>query len=305
MKRLLVGAALIAATAVTASMPAAAQDAPTVALVHGIPGVPVDVFVDGQPVLTGFEPGTVQDVSGLAGQTLADVEVRAAGTPDVLIGPLAELDVPDTGSTSIVAHLDEDGTPTITVFENNTNVLPGGFGRLTVRHTAAVPPVDLVAGDARPVEGLENGGSMDLDLQAGTITGAQIVTTDGDPVAEVPTLELVEGASLIVYVVGSPDDGTLTFYTEDHQVGMDDQQAVTGEADAGTEDGGTTDEAATDAAATDEAGGMTPAPTAVNSGAALPSSSDAVVLFAAALLLAGVAGGALVLRRRTTGEPAA
>jgi hypothetical protein len=302
MKRLLVGAALIAATAVTASMPAAAQDAPTVALVHGIPGVPVDVFVDGQAVLTGFEPGTVQDVSGLAGQTLADVEIRAAGTPDVVIGPVAELDVPDTGSTSIVAHLDEDGTPTITVFENNTNVLPGGFGRLTIRHAAAVPPVDLVAGDARPVEDLENGGSMDLELQAGTITGAQIVTTDGEPVAEVPTLELAQGASLIVYVVGSPDDGTLTFYTEEHQLGMDGEQAVTddGTADAGTEDGGTTDEAATD-----EAGGMTPAPTAVNSGAALPSSSDAVLLFAAALCLAAVSGGALVLRRRTTGEPTA
>ena len=63
-------------------MPAAAsaQSAATVSLMHGIPGATVDVVVDGAVVVPDFQPGTMQDISSFAGQTLRNVEVRAAGT---------------------------------------------------------------------------------------------------------------------------------------------------------------------------------------------------------------------------------
>ena len=105
-----------------------AQSAPSISLMHGIPGATVDVVVDGEVVVPGFEPGTMQDISAFAGQTLTNVEVRAAGTEDVVIGPIAELAVPASGNFTVIAHLDADGAPTLTPFENDVSRAGRGPG---------------------------------------------------------------------------------------------------------------------------------------------------------------------------------
>jgi hypothetical protein len=272
MKKLLAGLAAIAAVAVTSGA-AGAQDAATITLLHGIPGATVDVAVDGEVVIPGFEPGATQDLTAFAGQTLANVEVRAAGTEDVVIGPVAEFPVPDSGNWTVIAHLDADGNPTITPFENNTAMTADGEGRLTVRHTAAAPAVDLVVGDARPIENAANGASADLDLPAGEIAGAQLAPTGGDPLVDVPTVNLAAGSNLIVYAVGSLADETFTFYTQEIEVGME-------------------------AAAGEDEGDGTPAPTAVNTGSPIADGTNLALLAAAAAMVL-LAGGALTLRRRT------
>ena len=273
MKKILAGAAALAATLL--AVPAgtsSAQESADIMLLHGIPGITVDVAVDGAVVIPGFEPGDMQDLSAFAGQTLTNLEVRPAGTEDVAIGPVPSFDVPASGSWAVVAHLDADGTPTITPFENDTSAAADGQGRLTVRHTAAAPAVDIVLGDARPVENLSNPEEASLDLPAGEVAGAQIAPTGGDPIADVPTVSVVAGENLIVFAVGSLADETFTFYT----------QTVALES-AGT-----------------AAGDGTPAPTAVNTGGELGASSNSsVALFAAAAGLFALAGGAMVLRRRT------
>jgi hypothetical protein len=273
MKKILAGVAAIAAAliAVPAGTPSA-QEPVSVMLLHGIPGVTVDVAVDGAVVIPGFEPGDMQDLSSFAGQTLANVEVRVAGTEDVAIGPVAEFPVPASGNWTVVAHLDADGNPTITPFENDTAAVDDGSGRLTVVHVAAAPAVDIVLGDARPVENLSNGAAQSLVLPAGEIAGAEIAPTGGDPIAPVPTVAVVSGENLTVYAVGSLADDTFTFYTQ--TIALE----STGSAPAG--DG-------------------TPAPTAVNTGGEVGSSSNSIALFAAAAGLFALAGGAMVLRRRT------
>jgi hypothetical protein len=209
-----IAASALAATALHAG-PAGAQDSATVSLLHGIPGATVDVIVDGAVVIPGFEPGTMQDLSSFAGQTLTNVEVRAAGTDDVVIGPLDELAVPDSGNWTVVAHLEADGTPTLTPFENDASEVAAGQARLTVRHTAAAPAVDVVLADgSRPFTGLSNPNEAAADLPAGPISGAQIAPEGGDPIAPVPDVELVAGTNLIVYAVGSLDDDSFTFYTQ-------------------------------------------------------------------------------------------
>jgi hypothetical protein len=264
------GAALLAIPAATSS--AQAQPEAEIMLLHGIPGITVDVAVDGAVVIAGFEPGDMQDLSSFAGQTLTNLEVRPAGTEDVAIGPVPSFDVPDSGNWTVVAHLDADGAPTITPFENDTSAAADGQGRLTVRHTAAAPAVDIVLGDTRPVENLSNPDEASLDLPAGEVAGAQIAPTGGDPIADVPTVSVTAGENLIVYAVGSLADNTFTFYTQD--VALE--------------------------SAGSSAGDGTPAPTAVNTGGALGSDSDSsMVLFAAAAALFALAGGAAVLRRRT------
>ena len=161
--------------------------------------------------------------------------------------------------------------PTVTPFENNTAMTADGQGRLTVRHTAEAPAVDLVVGEARPIEGAANGASAELDLPAGEIAGAQLAPAGGDPIVDVPTVNLTAGTNLIVYAVGSlaSDPATFTFLTQEIEVGM---------------------EAA--------AGDGTPAPTAVNTGEPISDSVNTTVLAAAAGMML-LAGGAFALRRRS------
>jgi hypothetical protein len=265
MKRVIAAAAALAAV-VLAPGAASAQDDTQITLLHGIPGATVDVAVDGTVLLPGFEPGATQDLTAFAGQTLANLEVRAAGTDTVVIGPVAEFAVPASGNWTVVAHLDADGNPTVTPFENNTDMTPEGQGRLIVRHTAAAPAVDLVVGDARPIENAANGDSAELLLPAGEIAGAQLAPTGEDPIIDVPTVNLAAGTDLIVYAVGSLADDTFTFYTQEIEVGMEGSSA-------------------------------TPAPTAVNTGS--PADSSNTALYAAAAGMFVLAGGALALRRRT------
>ena len=106
MKRILAGLAATAVVALSGAS-ASAQDAATVTLLHGIPGATVDVAVDGAVVVPGFEPGSTQDISAFAGETLTNVEVRTAGTEDVVIGPIAELAVPASGNWTVMAHLED------------------------------------------------------------------------------------------------------------------------------------------------------------------------------------------------------
>jgi hypothetical protein len=271
MKKLLVGAAAMATIAMFTPNSVGAQADAEVMLLHGIPGVTVDVVVDGDVVIPNFEPGTMQDLSSFAGQTLTNLEVRLAGTDTVAIGPVASFPVPDSGSYTVVAHLDADGTPTVTPFENNTAAVADGNGRLTVRHTAAAPGVDLIVGDDRPLENAENGDSADLELPAGEISGAKIAPTGGEAIADVPTVTLQANTNLIVYAVGSLEEDTFTFYTQERAL-------------------------ASDAPA---AGDGTPAPTAVNTGDEISTSSNSLALLTAAGGLLVLAGGSATLRRRT------
>jgi hypothetical protein len=281
-KRLLAGVAAIAAVSL---VPAGvdAQDAPTITLLHGIPGITVDVATAGAVVIPGFEPGATQDLSPFAGTTLTDVEVLVAGTEDVALGPIAEFPVPDSGNWTVIAHLDADGNPTISSFENNVAPTADGQGRLTVRHTAAAPAVDLVVGEDRPIEGAANGDSAELELPAGEIAGAQLAPTGEDPIIDVPTVELAAGSNLIVYAVGSLADDSFTFYTQEIEVGSeaaDDADEGDGESDS------------------DDEGDGTPAPTSVNTGSPIEDGVSMALLAAAVGTLA-LAGGALTLRRRT------
>jgi hypothetical protein len=216
MKKFLTATALVGVAGLVAvPSVAGAQESATVSLMHGIPGATVDVVVDGAVVIPGFEPGTMQDLSSFAGQTLANVEVRAAGSDDVVLGPIESLPVPDSGNWTVVAHLGADGTPTLTPFENNVTPIAAGQGRLTVRHTAAAPAVDIILADgSRPFTNLSNPNEAGADLPAGPITGAQIAPTGGEALASVPDVELAAGTNLIVYAVGSLEEDSFTFQTQ-------------------------------------------------------------------------------------------
>jgi hypothetical protein len=277
MKRVLMGLAAIAVITF-APQTTSAQTGADLTLVHGIPGVTVDVAVDGTVVIDNFLPGSLANISSFAGQTLTNLTVTNDATGDVVIGPIAQLVVPTSGSHSIVAHLDAAGAPVLSTFENNTADTTTGDARLTVRHTAAAPAVDLIVGTDRPIEGATNGQSAELELPAGALAGAQLAPTGGAAIATVATLDLAADTNTIVYVVGSTTDATIDFVVQ------------------------VVDLAAGAATTTTVASGATTTttsavPTAVNTGSPLGSTST-VTLIAIAIGGLTLAGGAMVARRR-------
>jgi hypothetical protein len=217
MKRLIALIAVVAAAfglLATGGAPAGAQEGARIHLIHGIPDTPVDVAVGGSPVITDFNFGDTQDLSSYAGQTLTGVQVLAAGTDQVAIDA-GDLELPASGNVTAIAHLDEAGTPTLTVFNNDTSAIPAGSGRLVVRHTAAAPAVDVRANGEVAFSNLSNPNEATADLPAGTISADVVPTGATEPVVIGPAdLPITEGETLVVYAVGSLDAGTLQTLTE-------------------------------------------------------------------------------------------
>jgi hypothetical protein len=202
------------ATMLLLALPASAQESARIHLLHGIPDTNVDVLVDGAPVFEDFAFGDTQDLSALAGETLVGLQVVLAGTDTVAIDA-GDTALPASGNYSIIAHLDASGTPTLSVFENDTTSTAAGEGRLVVRHAAAAPEVDIKANGAEAFSSVPNGVGGQADLPAGTVTAEVVPAGADEPVVIGPAdLPVNEGEALIVYAVGSLDAGTLTVLTE-------------------------------------------------------------------------------------------
>jgi hypothetical protein len=135
--------------------------------VHGIPGVPVDVYIDDELALEGFEFGSITDSLPL-GAGDHDIAIRPPGDQDAepILGGTASVD--EGTSTSLVAYLDGNGEPTLGVFANDASLIPAGDARLTVRHTAAAPMLDILL-DGEPVlVALSNRDEQATDIGEGT-----------------------------------------------------------------------------------------------------------------------------------------
>ena len=203
-----------AAVMVLTAIPVSAQEEARIHLLHGIPDTNVDVEAGGANVFENFAFGETQDLSALAGATLEGLKVKLAGTDTVAIDA-GDTALPASGNYTIIAHLDADGTPTLSVFANDTSSTAAGEGRLVVRHTAAAPAVDILANGAVAFSNVPNGAEGQVDLAASTVTAEVVPTGATEPVVIGPAdLPVAEGASLIVYAVGSLDAGSLTVLTE-------------------------------------------------------------------------------------------
>jgi hypothetical protein len=140
--------AAAAAVAVSAA-PAAAQEKGTVYVVHGVPGLTVDVYVNGKVTLSSFKPTAVAGPLSLDAGSYK-IDIRAAGAPATAAPAISKsVSLPAGANVSLVAHLNANGTPALTPFVNPVDgSLAADRARLVVRHTAAAPAVDVLAGAA-------------------------------------------------------------------------------------------------------------------------------------------------------------
>ncbi|TKR27054.1 DUF4397 domain-containing protein [Cellulomonas hominis] len=206
------GVAAAALVALATAMPATAATSGTASLsvLHGVPDLTVDVWVDGQRTLDDFTPGTLAGPLDLpaGAHTVAITAADAADASQPAIGPV-DLTLDAGASYTAVAHLDAAGSPTATLFTNDLSEVPAGQGRLTVRHTAAAPAVDVLADGSPVVTNLSNPDEQTLTVPAGTVSAAVAATGTTDPVIGPTDLTVAEGADTIVYAWGSLEAGNL------------------------------------------------------------------------------------------------
>ncbi|MFD3400120.1 DUF4397 domain-containing protein [Kribbella sp. NPDC058693] len=204
--------ALLAAGLVVAGAPAAvaasAQAQPTatatVSVLHAVPGATVDVYANGKALLTNFKPGTLTDPVQLpAGAYDLKVTKAGAGAKGAALIQANDVNVPGGANITVVAHLSAAGKPVLTPYVNDVSKLAAGKARLTVRHDAAAPAVDVRAGGKPVFEGLTNPKEVKADLPAGTVK-ADVVLAGTSTVAIGPAdVNLKEGTNTIVYAWGS------------------------------------------------------------------------------------------------------
>lgn len=206
------GIVVAAVAAVGFALPAqaATSDEAALSVLHGIPDTPVDVYVNGELTLDDFQPG---DLAGPLALPAGDYEVALTATDAAddsapVLGPIT-LTLAAGGNYTAVAHLDAMGAPTAKLFENDISATAAGEGRLTVRHVAAAPEVDILAGGSPVVEGLANPDEASLELAAGTVSAAVALAGTTDPVIGPADVTVGDGVLTIVYAWGSAEDANL------------------------------------------------------------------------------------------------
>jgi hypothetical protein len=274
-KLALILVAAVASVAFAAPATAAPGDG-TVTVIHGIPGLTVDVYVNDALTLDDFAPDTVTDPIALPPGDY-NLKIRGASDPDT-DPPILEANATVTAglNASIIANLAADGSPTINVFANDVSEIPSGEGRLTVRHTAAAPAVDVRAGGSVVFPNLTNPNEASVELAAGVVS-ADVVLAGTDTVVIGPAdVDVQAGVSTIVYAVGSAADDNLHVLV----------QTISGLGAA---------------APADEA--AAPVPTAVNTGSAgLVADGDSfpvwIALVAASAMFVALGGSVVLARSR-------
>jgi hypothetical protein len=188
------------------------DDTARLSVLHGVPGLTVDVWVDGNLTLDDFTPGSLAGPLELAegDYDIAITAPDAASADNPLIGPVT-VDLDGGENYTAAAHLDAGGTPTATLFTNDTRAPRNDEkGKLTVRHVAAAPAVDILAGGEPVIEGLSNPDEATLKLKAGTLSAAVAAAGTTEPVIGPADITVEAGRNTIVYAWGSLAEGTLS-----------------------------------------------------------------------------------------------
>lgn len=201
------------------AVPAMAAEDATVSVLHAIPAGSgadiVDVYAGDALLIDNFTPGSLETLTVPAGSY--DLGVYADGaTPadsDAVLSAMG-VEVPAGANATVTANLDAEGNPALNVYVNDISEVAAGDARLTVRHIAAAPAVDVRADGTALVTNLVNPDEAVADVPTGTYA-ADVVLAGTDTVVLGPAdLDLAEGTNTIVYAWGSAEAGNLALATQ-------------------------------------------------------------------------------------------
>jgi hypothetical protein len=228
---LIAGAALAGTAALTAPAGAApvattysAADTTSVAIVHGVPNLTVDLYV-----VNNFRRATFDNVTFNTAATLEQLTGRKTQPGFVYVGVLPA-DALENGrfdkpilqtsfwlgkgqSRSVVAHLDAAGAPKLSTFVNDVRT-DGDKGQVTVHHLAAAPQVGVYVPVDPPIAitpAFVNGERATLEVPAGTYPA--VVTAPNDPATVLAgpiDVPIQANKSTLVFAIGDFAAGSFT-----------------------------------------------------------------------------------------------
>jgi hypothetical protein len=203
---------LVAGTAAAGTKTSTDGRSATATIVHGIPGLKVDVYV-----VNNFQRQRIDDVEfkAVAPLTLRPGFAYIAILPaddKPLSKPLFQkfLWLKGGENLSIAAHLSTSGAPAFSVFKNDVSNPGDGKARVIVRHLAQAPAVDILAGGSPVISNLTNPNEKAIAVGDGTYPIAVAPAGSTTPVFGPVNLTFKAGTTTIVYAVGSLGGGTFT-----------------------------------------------------------------------------------------------
>jgi Domain of unknown function (DUF4397) len=218
-------ATALALVALALPSPAPAADtgrpaggAAKVNVVHGIPGAKVKVCVDGAPAIRRFTYGEkVVGVAVPAGRHHVRVVPtgRRCESPAILRSRYA---LEAGKSYTLVASLEPSGTPRLRAFGNRVQPTDAGEARLTVRHLAQAPAVNVWAGGSKLIGGRHFmwGGRQSLPVPGGKYRVKVTLPGSAKPVIGPRWQSLRTGNAYQVHAVGTPGHYRLVVVVRTH-----------------------------------------------------------------------------------------
>ena len=185
-------------------------DVGRVTIVHGLRGLPVDIYVNGELFLPAFEPDRLTDAVPLPPGDYR-VDLREAGSPtDSAPKFSGVVPVAAGDDLAVVAHFGANGEWTATVFDNHLSPLDAGASRLVLRHTARSPAIDVLVDDVVAVAALAPPNESAVEVPAASVAvGARLA--DGTVAVTAQDVAANEGEATALYLVGDAGTGNLTW----------------------------------------------------------------------------------------------
>ena len=173
-------------------------------VIHGVPGVTVDVCADGKAAISGFTFNSQKSLSLPAGTySLGIVKAgQACSSSNYLASASATLSSGENASA--VAYLNSSGKPALGLYQNSLAAVPSGDCRLVLSHNADAPAVKVSAGGTTLASSLSPGDQAAVTVPAKTYSGVDVTPASGGAAAlSGASVPVKAGADTIVYVVGS------------------------------------------------------------------------------------------------------
>ena len=200
-------ALLVASLLVTPGQAVGAAAGGQVFVLHGLPGLVADVQIDGRTTTTSVKAGAIVGPIAVAAGPHEISLVAAGQTP--LHGTIS---MSPRGSVDVVAHLPADpgGAAILTAFPNDLGPVGRGKLRLTVAHTAQVPPADIRVDGAVLLRNVANSEVLTLEVPGRSYSVDIVPTSTSGPAVFGPIPLAVRAGTLTrVYAFGSPAEGTM------------------------------------------------------------------------------------------------
>ena len=192
--------------------PAAASDSArsglpktSVYVVQGVPRVPVDIAIDGKAVQQGVRAKSV-----LGPFDLSDGEHRV--TFSATRWTVSSVLNVSHRSSDVVLHWPADVAkkPVVTVYGNDLAPVPAGKGRLTIAHTAVVPPADVRVDKKVLFANIANGEFVSAEVPGGTFSVDLVPTGQTtNPFLGPLDLPVKPGVLTRVFAIGEPKNGSM------------------------------------------------------------------------------------------------